>query len=75
MFFSEMRKRYSREELNSDDFDAPKEVAEQVLYDNWRMIISEYRKIAELTAEELSYIYLFVDAVPLYICSVFRTDE
>ncbi|OLQ80563.1 aminoglycoside phosphotransferase [Photobacterium proteolyticum] len=72
LFFSEMRKRYSREELNSDDFEVPQDVAEQVLFDNWRMIITEYRKIAELTAEELSYIYLFVEAVPLYIVRFFE---
>jgi len=71
-FFRELRKKYSREELNSEDFEAPTDVVEQILYDNWRMIVSEYRKTSELAAEELSFIHLFVKAVPLYIARFFK---
>jgi len=71
-FFRELRKKYSREELNSENFDVPQAIVEQILYDNWQMIVSEYRKTSGLTAEELLLIHLFVEAVPLYIVRFFK---
>ena len=75
LFFRELRKRYSRDELESKDFEVPQDIVEQILYDNWRMIITEYRKTSQLTAQELSLIHLFVKAVPLYIVRFFKLSN
>ena len=61
--------------VSHERFEVPQDIVEQILYDNWRMIISEYRKTSELTAQELSLIHLFVKAVPLYIVRFFKLSN
>lgn len=72
LYFREMRKRFTIEELKSDHFEPPEAVVEDILYGNWKMIIEEYRRHAELPAQELALIHLFVKAVPLYIMKYFN---
>ncbi|WP_064608463.1 phosphotransferase enzyme family protein [Photobacterium sp. J15] len=71
-FFRELKKRYSRKELDSDDFELAEDEAVEILSKIWRMVISEYRKSTSLSAQELSFVHLFVKAVPLYIVRFFE---